>query len=170
MECDTASSWSVKEISMSTTRDLNLYRFEYLIDNSRRVDWVWLQPGEVQAFLDDLEGASIIYRQASSEEEELYDEAYNDGYGVAMAEESFNNSNGVVFRVEGIESLDPSLISAVKMFKCVRCDNYKDFETEVATTNGLYLSESKEDILWHVCYDCVMLQSEIESIKFDPTD
>ena len=155
---------------MSTTRDLNLYRFEYLIDNSRRVDWVWLQPGEVQAFLDDLEGASIIYRQASSEEEELYDEAYNDGYGVAMAEESFNNSNGVVFRVEGIESLDTSSISTVKMFKCVRCDNYKDFETEVATTNGLYLSESKEDILWHVCYDCVMLQSEIESIKFDPTD
>jgi hypothetical protein len=155
---------------MSTTEKLNLYRFEYLVDSSRRVDWVWLQAGEVQAFLDDLEGASIIYRQASSEEEELYDEAYNDGYGVAMAEESINNSNGIVFRVDGIQSLDPSLITTVKMFKCARCENYKDFETEVATTNGLYLSESKEDILWHICYDCVMLQSEIESIEFEPTD
>jgi hypothetical protein len=151
---------------MSTTDDLNLYRFECLIDGYPTVDWVWLKPEEVQPFLDLLNGDSATYRQATLDEEELYDEAYNDGYEVAIIQELRDNDNGITFRMNRVDSEEISF-DTTKMFKCARCDNHKDFETEVARAGGLYLAETKQDILWHVCYSCVMLQSEIESVEFD---
>lgn len=149
----------------TSSTDLSLYRFEYLSDGFRSVDWVWINEDELEKYLDYLSGNSgLIYRKASSDEEELYNEAYNDGYGVATIEEIQKVDNGISYKFNGL--LEDG-IDTEKMFKCARCDRHKIFETEVAMTGGLYLTESREDILWHVCFDCVMLQSEVDSIDID---
>jgi hypothetical protein len=86
---------------------------------------------------------------------------------LSTVEENHKNDNGITFR---LNSFTERGMDTTKMFQCARCDKHKDFETEVARASGLYLAEPKEDVLWHVCYDCIMLQSEIESIELDATE
>lgn len=156
---------------MSTNKDNNnLYRFEYYepLDEFTYVDWVWLEPQEVSNYKSSAVG--VKYRKATSEEEELYNEAYADGYGIAAVMEFETKYDGVTFRVELGE--DREDFTYTKMFQCSRCGNHKDFETDVATANGFYLTELKDnkDTLWHVCYDCAALQLEIERLDFDTTE
>ena len=146
--------------------DKILFRFEYFddIDQQTYVDWVWLNPGEIADYKSNYQ--TIKVRPATADEESLYEEAYADGYGMAAVLEFESKYDGVTFRVELGEDgkLD---FDSKKMFQCAMCDKHKDFETEVATANGLYLGEVKEDKLWHVCYECAMLQIEVEGISFE---
>jgi hypothetical protein len=144
----------------------NLYRFQYYepLDEATYVDWVWLEPHEVS---DYRSSSSVVkVREATTEEEELYNEAYADGYGIAAVMEFESKHNGVTFRVELDESLED--FNYTKMFQCSSCLEHKDFDTQVATANGFYITELKEnDTLWHVCYDCAMLNIELGGIKLD---
>jgi hypothetical protein len=142
-----------------------LYRFEYYeeLDDANYVDWVWLQPSEINDFKSSYTSAS--YRQASKEEEELYEEAYADGYGVAAMMEFESRYNGVTYRIELTEGGE--LDKGTKMFQCAICKGHKDFETEVAMAGDHYLTELVDDTLWHICYDCVMLANEIDGINID---
>lgn len=156
---------------MSTNNESrNLYKFEYYepLDEHTYVDWVWLEPWEVSDYRSS--DSSVKYRKATSEEEDLYNEAYADGYGIASVIEFETKYDGVTFRVELSE--DREDFTYTKMFQCSRCGNHKDFETEVAVANGFFLTElkDKKDVLWHVCYDCAELQLEIERLDFDITE
>jgi hypothetical protein len=153
------------ETLVSTNEELRLYRFEYLQEEIAVIEWVWLKSGEANSYFDNHWSmiTGVSFRVASQDEEDLYNEAFNDGYMLATVEENRQNDNGITFR---LNSFTEEGMDTTKMFECVRCNKHKDFEGEVAMVNGLYLSEAKEDILWHVCYDCVMLQTEIESIEF----
>lgn len=149
----------------------NLYRFEYYepLDECKYVDWVWLEPHEVSEYNSG--NNTTKFRAATSEEEELYNEAYSDGYGMAAALEFESNYNGVTFRVE-LDKITKDF-SYTKMFQCATCKNHKDFETEVAMANGFYLTElrgEKNDVLWHVCYECAMLKLEVDGIELDITE
>jgi len=149
----------------------NLYRFEYYepLDEFTYVDWVWLEPIEVSEYRSS--AANVKYRKATAEEEELYNEAYADGYGIAALMEFQSNDNGITFRVQLNE--DKQDFTHTKMFKCATCGEHRDFETEVAMVNGFYLTALKgedNDILWHVCYDCAMLELEVDWIDFDNTE
>lgn len=156
---------------MSTKDNVNLFRFEYLDEEVRRVDWVWLTPTELHSYMDDQPRTSaVIYRQASTEEEELYDEAYNDGYGVAMIQEALENDNGVTFRMNAFGEGIAKSFDTTKMFKCAMCNKHKDFDTEVASTGGMYLTKLVNDILWHVCAECVSLQAQIEDIHIEDAE
>lgn len=148
----------------------NLYRFEYYSeeDEATYVDWVWLKPDEVSEYKSDI--ASVSIRKASSEEEELYNEAYADGYGIAAVLEFSSQYDGITFRVNRGEDDTLDMLNTTKMFECATCGNHKDFETEVATANDFYLGLIKDDKLWHVCFDCATLQMEIESIEVDLTE
>lgn len=147
---------------------LTLYKFETIEeDGYNRVDWLWIDDEELTEYLS----SGTIYRKATEEEVYLYEEAFSYGKMLGTVETSYLNHNGVMFRVDGLggdDLLDG--IKTVKVFTCARCENPKDFDSEVATVRGLYLTELKDDVLWHVCYDCVMLQTEIESIELDPTE
>ncbi len=151
---------------MSTSNEgLTLYKFETIEeDGFNRVDWIWVEDGEISNYLS----SGTVYREATKEEVYLYDEAFSYGKMLGTVETSYLNHNGVVFRIDGLGdfSLEEGL-KTVKVFTCARCENAKDFESDVATVNGLYLTELKDDVLWHVCYDCVVLQTDIESIEFD---
>lgn len=151
---------------MSTNEELKLYKFEYLQDNERVVEWVWLKSAEADSYFDNHWSmiTGVSFRVATEDETDLYNEAYNDGYMLATIEENRKVDNGITFR---LNSFTPDGMDTTKMFECARCENHKEFDGEVAMANGLYLSEEKNDLLWHVCYDCVMIQSEIESIEFD---
>jgi hypothetical protein len=157
------------ETLVSTNEELRLYKFEYLQEDTPVVEWVWLKSDEADTYFDDhwsmITGMS--FRIATRDEADLYNEAFNDGYMLATVEENYKHSNGITFR---LNSFTEEGIDTTKMFQCARCGNHKDYETEVAMANGLYLAESKEDILWHVCFDCVMLQAEVESIEVDLTE
>lgn len=154
---------------MSTSNEgLTLYKFETLEeDGFNRVDWIWIDEAELADHLS----SGTIYREATEEEVYLYEEAFSYGKMLGTVETSYLNHNGVMFRVDGLggdDSLDG--LKTVKVFTCARCENPKEFDSEVATSHGLYLTELKDNVLWHVCYDCVMLQTEIESIELDPTE
>ncbi len=149
----------------------NLYRFEHYepLDEATYVDWVWLEPAEVPEYRSSDMG--VKYRVATKDEEDLYNEAYADGYGVAAILEFESKDNGITFRVE--LNKDSEEFNYTKMFKCSTCGEHRDFETEVAMANGFYLTELKgkdNDILWHVCYECAMLQLEVDWIDFDITE
>lgn len=152
---------------MSTTDDNStLYKFETLEeDGFNRVDWIWVGEGELANYLS----SGTIYREATEEEVYLYEEAFSYGKMLGTVETSYLNHNGVVFRIDGLGdfSEEEEGLKTVKVFTCSRCENPKEFDSDVATVNGLYLTELKDDVLWHVCYDCVVLQTEIESIEFD---
>lgn len=146
-----------------TPENLTLHRFEYIEEGLRLVDWVWLEDEEVDEYLQNRAEASagLVHRVASAEEMELYDEAYQDGYGVAMVTESSENYNGVTFRLDGFDS-EGLEIETTKMFECAICGEHKDFDTNVAMANGFYLSIEKKDILWHACYDCTVLELSVD--------
>ena len=145
-----------------------LYRFEYFEpeDNETYVDWVWLGPLELNYYKSDYQ--TIKVRPATPDENDLYEEAYADGYGMAAMLEFEDRYDGITFRVE-LKDGDLDMKGA-KMFECALCNKHKDFETEVATANGLYLGEIKNDKLWHVCYECAMLQVEVEGISVEFTE
>jgi hypothetical protein len=144
-----------------------LYRVEYYEpeDNDTYIEWVWAEPMD---FLDYRPGQDISYRKATVEETYLYEEAYEDGYGLAALIEYEHNYNGVTFRVEVGE--DGNLVQGHKMFECAVCEKHKDFETEVGMVSNFYLTEIKNEALWHICYECAMITSELEGIKIDTTE
>jgi hypothetical protein len=149
----------------------SLYRVEYFEpeDNASYVDWVWLMSDEVDSYRPEYKFVKV--RRATKDEEDLYEEAYADGYGIAAIMEFESKDDGVTFRVE--LDKDKQDFSYTKMFKCSICGEHKDFETQVATANGFYLTELKgkdKDILWHVCYDCAMLQLEVDGIDIVITE
>lgn len=137
----------------------NLYKVDYYEPEDQRsyIDWVWLKPEEVTEYRSDYKYVKV--RRATQDEEDLYEEAYEDGYSIAMIMEMRSIDNGVTFRVE--VSDDGSFNAGRKMFKCAMCDKHKDFE-KVGTVNGFYITAMIDDILWHVCYDCAAMSAEIE--------
>lgn len=147
----------------------SLYRFEYYEpdDNETYIDWVWLKDDELNEYKSNY--TTFKLRPATKDEESLYNEAYADGYGVAAFMEFESKYDGITYRIELDEngSLD---MSGKKMFECAVCQNHKDFEDEVAMANGFYLGTLKDEKLWHICYDCALLQDEIESIKIELDD
>lgn len=152
---------------MNDESEKALYRFEYYEpeDKETYVDWVWLSDSEINDYKSSY--GTFKMRPATEEETDLYNEAYADGYGVAAVLEFESQYDGISFRVELGEDglLD---VKGTKMFECAICGNHKDFETEVATVGDFYLGMVKDDKLWHLCFDCVMIQQEIDSIEFDP--
>ena len=141
---------------------MTLYRMEYLDEGTRIVDWLWLTEYELENYLEDkAQAAGLIYRAATSEEEELYDEAYRDGYEVAFITGIQENDHGVTFRVDDITE---DSITTTKVFQCAVCDRHDDFESGVATAAGMYLGVLKDDRLWHICYDCAQGNAEVDWI------
>lgn len=145
-----------------------LYRFEYFEpeDNETYVDWVWLGPLELNYYKSDYKIVKV--RPATDGEIELYEEAYADGYGMAAMLEFEDRYDGVTFRVE-VKDGDLDM-KGKKMFECALCGKHKDFEEDVAMLHGLFVGEVKDDKLWHVCYDCVMVQIEVETIDIEFTE
>jgi hypothetical protein len=150
--------------SNQTWENSKLYRFEYIDtfmgESTRMVDWSWVPEGELQDYIDSKSKISsgLVTREASEEEAELYDEAYNDGYGIATIMEIQKNDNGISFAMLGINE-DGNIITS-KKFRCGICDEMRDFETEVAVANDFYVSTSKDDVLWHVCFNCAISKLE----------
>jgi hypothetical protein len=148
---------------MKNKDNLRLHRFECLEDGERRVDWVWLTDSEVSSYLGQSDSVvGLQHRLATSDEEELYDESYNDGYSLAMVEERVRYDNGVTFSVE-LDSMDSNELITHKLFQCGYCDERKDFETDVAMANGFYICTQRDDtdVMWHVCYDCASMEIEV---------
>jgi hypothetical protein len=144
-----------------------LYRFEYLEEGERYTNWVWLEPHEVSDYLaNDQTIAGVTVRKATAHEMELYDEAYNDGYDVAMVQEHQSAYNGLTFRLEVPEDgMDPTEFKSHKMFECGICLKHKDFEDHVGMADGFFISVAIEDTLWHVCYDCTLEDGEYIEFK-----
>lgn len=144
--------------------DRTLYRFEYYEpeDNESYVDWVWLKPDQLKDYKANYQ--TIKVRPATDDEVDLYEEAYADGYGVAAFMEFESKYDGVTFRVE-LDKNGELEFDSKKMFECAVCAQHKDFDEEVAMVNDLYLGVVKDDKLWHVCYDCGLLGTEIGSIE-----
>jgi hypothetical protein len=143
----------------------NLYKFEFYEpeDSKFYTDWVWLNPQEVSQYRSEYK--SVKVRKATIDEESLYDEAYEDGYSVAMIMEIRSVDNGVTFRVE--VGSDGSLTAGHKMFKCAVCDKHKDFDVDAAIVNSFYITKLVEDIAWHVCNDCFLLGLEIDGVSIE---
>lgn len=142
---------------------VTLYRMEYLDEGTRIVDWLWLTDFELENYLEEkAQVAGLIYRAATSEEEELYDEAYRDGYEVAAITVVNDTYDGVTFRVD---SITEEAIETTKVFQCAVCDKHDDFESGVATAAGMYLGVLKDDKLWHLCYDCAQGNAEVDWIS-----
>ena len=141
-----------------------LYRFEYYEpeDNETYVDWVWLNPLELNDYRSGY--TTIKVRPASEDECDLYEEAYADGYGIAAMMEFESSYDGITFRVEMGEDGELNM-DGKKMFECAICSNHKDFEDDVAMTAGLFLGELKDDKLWHVCYDCAANAAMLKGIE-----
>jgi hypothetical protein len=151
-----------------------LYRFELLDEGMLLVNWVWLCLDEVSSYLANQSKPSpVIHRRATKEEEELYDEAYEDGYGVAMVEEITATTNGLTYRVEFNKDADGEVdangFSGHKMFECATCGKHKDLDTEVAVIDAgpWYLSTLRDDVLWFNCYDCTSLAVDISEIELE---
>lgn len=140
-------------MNQENDEDRRLYRFEYLEpeDQQTYVDWVWLKDEEIDDYRSGY--ATIKFRPATTDEENLYDEAYADGYGIAAMIEFEDRYDGITFRVE-VGSDGELDMQGAKMFECGVCGTHKDFDTEVGMVAGLFLGEVKNDKLWHVCYGC----------------
>lgn len=152
----------------------SLYRFEYLDDGNRFVDWVWLSEDEVDKYMtphSDISGMNR--RRATADETELYDEAYEDGYGVAMVQEIMSSNNGLTYRIEfnkdSEQEPDANGLTGHRMFECATCSKHKDFESEVAVieTGPWYLATLKDTMLWFNCYDCTSLGVDISGIEYE---
>ncbi len=148
---------------MHDREDRSLYRFEYYepLDREFYVDWIWLKDEEVMPYANE---TAAIFRPATKDEEDLYNEAYTDGYSIAAMIEYEHKYDGISFRVEVGEDGNLNL-SGKKMFQCAICDRHLDFDTTVATTSGMYLGAIREEKLWHICYDCAQGRAEVEWIE-----
>ena len=155
------------EIEPADSREeKTLYRCERfeLEDNRIYVEWPWLSHADMEEYVTD--SSYETFREATSEEVDLYEEAYADGYGVAAMLEFEHSYDGITFRVE--LDKDGSLdFEGTKMFECAICGSHKDFDEEVATANDLFLGVVKDDKLWHVCFECAMIGSEIGAIEVE---
>ncbi len=143
----------------------HLYRFEFIDDDELpTIQWVWLKPEEVDQYWSSLNGP-VICRQATQDEEDLYEEAYADGYGIAAFLEFESKNDGVTFRVELGE--DGELDASHKMFQCALCKIHKDFDDAVAHVNGFYLTQLVDETLWHVCYDCISISLSVGDLGLE---
>lgn len=135
-----------------------LYKFEYLHLGDNYTQWVWLKDDEeARTYMADDEGVSVvIYRQATKEESDLYEEAFEDGRGLGVAETRMEFTNGVVYKLNKFEPKDDGVsLDTTKLFKCGQCEQEMlDFEVKAATTGEYYVSIEKESVLWYVCTDC----------------
>ena len=140
-----------------------LYRFEYYEpdDDFTYVDWVWLKLEEINDYKSGLN--DVKFRPATKDEADLYDEAYADGYGVAALMEFESQYDGITFRVE-LDDEGNLDMDGKKMFQCAVCDRHLDFDSEIATAEGMYLGAIRDDKLWHVCYDCAQGSAEVDWI------
>lgn len=143
----------------------HLYKFDYYepMDDARYTDWVWLQPAEVKDYRSTY--VDVAVRQATEDEEALYEEAYEDGYAIAMIMEMRSVDNGVTFRVEVTK--DGEFDMGHKMFKCALCDKHKDFDEHAATAGAYYMTQLVDDVLWHVCEECVVLGEQVDGVVLD---
>ena len=136
----------------------NLYRFEYIQYGDRVVDWVWLKNDEeaLDYMSGEAEVSGMIYRKASTDEMVLYDEAYEDGRGLGIAEARMEASNGVFYEFVSFDaSSDEISMQTNKIFTCGECGAIGlNFEVKAAKTGEYYISVDKENVLWHVCTDC----------------
>ena len=145
----------------SEKKDFKLYRFEYLSLGDRAVDWVWLT-GEEEAkeyLTAELDVSGVVYRKATIDEEELYDEAFNDGLGLGQAEARMESYNGVAFQLNSFapSSLDDEKfkLDTTKVFTCGECgESSLEFEVRAVTTGEYYVAKEKDGVLWHICFDC----------------
>ena len=148
--------------------DRHLYRVEYYepADGQNYIEWVWLAPDELTSYMSSY--SMVKFRPATHAETDLYNEAYADGYSMAAAIEFKDNFDGVSYRLIPNEdgTIDGDLRTE-KMFSCAMCEDFKDFETEVAMASGMYLGNVKDDKLWHLCYECAMAQMEIDDIAIE---
>jgi hypothetical protein len=139
-------------------KEFELYRFEYIYQGERNVDWVWLK-GEEETrdyMASETDIAAMTYRKASDDEVALYEEAFEDGRGLGIAETRMELSNGVVFRLESFTADEDGIdMKTTKMFTCGECGTSSlDFEVKAATTGDYFVSFDKEGTLWHICTDC----------------
>lgn len=141
----------------------SLYRFEHYepLDGEVYVEWVWLTSDEIVPYAAEGETS---FRSATRDEEDLYNEAYADGYSIAALIEYESQYDGITFRVEVDKSGDLDFTSK-KMFQCAVCDRHLDFEENVASAGGMYLGAVRDDKLWHLCYDCAQGRAEVEWIE-----
>lgn len=144
---------------------LRLYKVTYVDDNANYSNWTWMTIEEASdvANLPTL-GEIESFREATTEETELYDDAYNDGYGIATIEEFQSCNNGVTFCLN-FDNATEGMFTTKKMFECGICGEDKDFESGVASANGLFLSVNVDDMLWHVCFNCAV--EEVEKMEMD---
>ena len=115
------------------SEERNLYRFEYYEpeDQCNYTYWVWLKDDEISDYRSSY--GTVNVRPATSDEEDLYNEAYADGYGIAAMMEFESKYDGVTFRVELGEDGELN-VDGKKMFECAVCGDHKDFEDEVDFT------------------------------------
>lgn len=132
-------------------KELKLYRFEYLSDGHRTVDWVWLEETEPKDYLgNDDYVIGLSYREATQDEAELYNEAFSDGHGLGTVEANMAHSNEVYYK---LVSFDP--METKKIFTCGECGKKAlDFETQASKTGEYYVTKEIENILWYLCVDC----------------
>lgn len=138
-------------MSFREDKELKLYRFEYLSDGHRVVDWVWLEETEPKDYLaNDDYVTGLTYREATTDESELYNEAFSDGHGLGVAETRMETSNGIYYK---LITFDP--METQKIFTCGECgESGLDFETKAVTTGKYYVAKEKDGVLWHICFDC----------------
>lgn len=141
----------------------SLYRFQYYepLDEEFYVEWVWLKDSEVLPYANE---TAAIFRAATQDEEDLYNEAYADGYSIAALTEYEAKYDGITFRVE-VDKNGELDFTSKKMFQCAICDRHLDFEDSVASAGGMYLGAIRDEKLWHICYDCAQGRAEVEWIE-----
>lgn len=135
-------------------KNLSLYKFEYLHDGYATVDWIWLEPGDERDYLaNDSDVTGLTMRQATQEEEDLYNEAFADGYGLGSVETEFKRSNEVYFKFLGMKG-DLEL-ETEKVFTCGECKTrMMDFESKSAKFGPYFITKEVEGILWFLCIEC----------------
>ncbi len=140
-----------------------LYRFEHYepLDGEVYVEWLWLKRDEIIPYAAEGETS---FRIATKDEEDLYNEAYADGYSIAALIEYESQYDGITLRVELDKSGDLDFTSK-KMFQCAVCNRHLDFEDNVASGGGMYLGAVRDEKLWHICYDCAQGRAEVEWIE-----
>ena len=143
--------------------EVELYRIEYEEESRVLVDWLFLTEEELESYTGDLsERCSYVKsRIGTRAEEEIYVEAYNNGYEVATMNNVDKTDNGITFRLDNV---DENGIATTKMFKCGICGNIDDF-TEASMHGSFFVSVSIYDQLWNVCSLCYLGKMLLEVPK-----
>ncbi len=146
-----------------SSNDRSLYRFHYFepVTGEFYVDWLWLKDEEVMPYASETPGT---FRQATEDEEDLYNEAYADGYSLAAMLEYESKYDGISFRIE-LDKDGKLDMTGKKMFQCAICDRILDFDDNVACASGMYLGAIRDEKLWHLCYDCAQGTAEVDWIE-----